>query len=167
MYQGRYINTTDLIRRLNPKTFLAIYDDEDSGDPLQVDDLIVQQDIDSAEGEVDSYLILIGTLPLPTLAGGAIDRLIKTAALDYAEALSFLRHPEYPRTFGENGKSKGLWTIAEKRMERIKKSLQQMPDIVSQTGTTPTNTGATIANADPEADDEDPKPKFFESTGIF
>lgn len=167
MFQGKYISGRDLLVRLTKEHFLAVFDDEKTGDVNQVSDEILEQVIDSAEGEIDSYVITFNDLPLPAPITRQVDRLVKLAALDYAEALSFLRHPEYPRTFGENGKSKGLWTIAEKRMERLKKSLQQFPDIVSQRGLIPENTGGFVGNSDPDADDSEPRSKMFEDTGIF
>lgn len=166
MAKGKYITDEDLKTRLNPKTYVAIFDDDRTNDPDAVNDDAVQQVIDSAEGEVDSYLVAINLMNVPALPMKQIDRLVKTASLDYAESFAFLRHPEYPRTFAENGKSMGLWKIAENRMMRIRKAIQELPDITAA-GTLPANTGGFVGNANPEADDLDPPLRFFEDTGIF
>jgi hypothetical protein len=144
---GRYISAADLINRLTPTTYISIYDDARNNDVSSVNDAAVQLDIDSAEGEVDSYLITEQPLPLPALIGGKIDRLVKVAALDYAEALAWLRHPEYVRTFGENKRSVGIWERAEKRMRRIKDAVQELPDNVRENGK-PGNVGGIILDTD-------------------
>jgi hypothetical protein len=144
---GRYIAAADLINRLTPTTYIAIYDDSSNNDVTSVNDAAVQLDIDSAEGEVDSYLITEQSLPLPALAGGKIDRLVRLAAIDFAEALAWLRHPEYVRTFGENKRSAGIWDRANARMRRIKSAIQELPDNVRENGK-PGNVGGVVLDTD-------------------
>lgn len=167
MASGKYLDSDQLVTRLNPTTFIAIYDDNKSNNVNGVNDDAVQQAIDGAEGEVDSYLVAIDLIPLPVPVRENVDRLVRVAALDYAEALSFLRHPELPRTFGENEKAKGLWSRAEKRMERVRKAIQELPDVTS-TGALPSNTGGFVQTSDPEdPTGADSDGMIFRDTGIF
>lgn len=168
MAEGKYIDTDILVLRMTETQFLACYDEKRTGKVEEVDDEIVQLDIDSAEGEVDSYLVLLHDLPVEMPAGvqPKIDRLVKLAALDYCQALAWLHHPEYPRTFGENGKARGLWAIAEKRMERLRKDLQQLPDLVAKASLVPKNTGGFVQTNEP-GEDEETNGRHFDDTGIF
>lgn len=170
MAAGKYIKDSDLLTRLNPKLYLVLFDDDHTDDVDQVNDEAVQQVIDAAEAEVDSYLVLIHDMPLPTTIVPKVDRLVKVACLDYASCFSFRRHPEYTRVFGESGKDKGMWAVAEKRMERLKKDLQMLPDIREQTGAIPKNTGGFVQAVDPrgvENEDDELNGRHFDDTGIF
>jgi phage gp36-like protein len=145
-YQGRYVSSDDLRDRLNPTTYLAIFDDDNAGEGSANP---VQLVIDSAEGEVDSYLITENALPLPALTGGKTDRLVKLCALDFAQALSYERHPEYARTFGEDAKKMSIWKRASERMGRIQAARQQLPDVVEQAGPKPANVGGIVYDSGP------------------
>lgn len=140
-YEGRYISSADLINRLTPDTFVAIYDDENNNDPDNVNDDAVQADIDAAEAEVDSWIIATYATPSPDLVGGAIDRLVRLAAVDYACSLAWRRHPEYVKQFGENPRADGLWHLAEARMKRIQEGMQQLPDVTEQGADRAANVG--------------------------
>ena len=143
---GKYIKAQDLITRLTPETYLQIFDDENTGDVANVNDVAVQQVIDGAEGEVDSYLIVERALPLPSPP--ALDRIVVATSLDFAEALSFLRHPEYARTFGENPRAQALWERGSRRMERVKEGRQNLPD-TDQQNPKPLNTGGLVLDEGP------------------
>lgn len=145
---GKYIRAADVINRLTPTTYIAIYDDSNNNSVSNVNDAAVQLDIDSAEGEVDSYLISENTLPLPTTTNPAIDRLVKLAALDFAESFAFRRHPDYVRTFGENPRAEGAYEMATARMKRIRTAIQQLPDVGAQTGK-PANVGGLVIDDGP------------------
>lgn len=145
--QGKYVSATDLINRITPQVYLAMFDDENTGEVTIVNDAAVQLVIDEAEGEVDSYLLTERGLPLPALVGGVVDRLVKLAVLDFAEVLSY-RHPEYIKTYGESAKADALWERAEKRMERVRSAIQRLPD-VDQAGGKPANVGGIIVDDGP------------------
>lgn len=145
---GKYIDADELATRLTPATYLAIYDDSGTGDVASVNDQAVQQDIDGAEGEVDSYLITDRALPLPAIVNPSVDRLVRLAALDFATALAFLRHPEYVRTFGENPKAQGLWERATARMKRLKTGMVELPDVDKQAAK-PLNVGGVVLDEGP------------------
>ena len=145
---GKYITAADLINRLTPQVYLAMFDDDNTGDLSLVNTDAVQLVIDEAEGEVDSYLITENPMPLASLAGGKIDRLVKTGVLDFAQSLSF-RHPEYVKRYGEDPRADGLWGRATDRMKRIRSAIQQLPDIKQQTGQPPANVGGIVTDDGP------------------
>ncbi|WP_394849694.1 DUF1320 domain-containing protein [Pendulispora brunnea] len=119
-----YITPSDLRLALTPDTFLEIFDD-DRDRVVTDEDPAVEQVLERAQGDVESYLLRIyGTLP-PPAAG--VPRLLKSAALDYAIAYSFERHPEYVRSFGEEKRAE-RWLRAERRMERIAQAVQILAD---------------------------------------
>lgn len=146
--QGKYINRSNLINRMTAETYLACFDDENTGDVANVNDDAVQACIDQAEGEVDSYLITERALPLASTTNPSTDRILVMSALDFAESLSWYRHPEYVRTYGENPKAEGLWERASKRMERVKEGRQQLPDQDTQNGA-PNNTKGIVYDTGP------------------
>lgn len=131
---GKYIDAAALELRLTTETYVQMFDDQNTGDRANVDDAAVQQVIDSAEGEVDSYLITIRAQPLPATLNPTVDRLVKTAALDFAESLCFQRHPEYVRQYGTKPNADGLWERAKDRMMRVRQGIQELPDVDKQAG---------------------------------
>lgn len=142
-YAGKYITSDDLSNRLNPGTYIAIFDDANTGSSASVNIGAVQLVIDSAEGQVDSYLIT----EYPDRASST-DRLIRMAALEYACAMSYERHPEYQRTFGENRRS-DMWKRADELMSRIRDSEQKPSDLLAETGQQPANVGCLIHSDGP------------------
>ncbi len=133
---GQYIEQVNLERALSPKTVLAIFDDAPAKG--RVNQEALAEVIERAEAEVDSWLVGIYTQPI----AAPFDRLLKHAALDYAVAFSFERHPEYVRTFGEDQRAQ-RWKRANDRMMRIRDGLQRLPD-QPRAATAPKNSGALI-----------------------
>jgi hypothetical protein len=133
-YEGKYIDSAKLMVALTPETFLACFDDENTGDVNTVDDEAVQLAIDGAEGEVDSYMITARPQPLPSTTSPAVDRIVERSCLEFAMSLAWERHPEYVRTYGENPRATALWDRATKRMERVKEGRQELPDVDEQNG---------------------------------
>lgn len=148
IYQGKYISSDTLITRMTPETFVQCFDDENVGDIANVNLTAVQQTIDGAEGEVDSYLITGRALPLDATTNPAVDRILVMSALDFAESLAYIRHAEFTKTYGENPRAQGLWDRASKRMERVKEGRQQLPDQDTQKGA-PTNTRGLVIDDGP------------------
>lgn len=124
---GTYIDEDDAVNELSPTTIIALFDDGNTGtaDSGQVDLTIAD-----AEGLFDASIATQYALPLPTLAGGAIDRLIKRACKQYFRALAFGRHPEYLQGYGEK-ESKASYDRADRLMMSIKSAMQEMPDMKS------------------------------------
>ena len=95
--------------------------------------------IDRAEQEVLSWLASeFGPPPLPadTLAGLGSDNFLKYAAVDYAVALMFDRHPEYVRANMKDDRAARM-QAAKERMERVVDARQQPPTVVKR----PANVG--------------------------
>jgi hypothetical protein len=117
---GVYITQTDLENALSARTILAIFDDNNDG---TADPVPIAAVIDRAEGMVDSALLGFQNMPLVNAA----DRLVKAAALEFAIAFSFERHPEYVRSFGEEAR-KERWERAQNLLDRIQTRLRRLPD---------------------------------------
>ncbi len=139
-----YFNTQDdLESALNPATFVQIFDDGNNGF-VEEDNPGVQLVLMRAHAEVLSYLPRIyGTMPaeLPD----TVSILLKSAELDYATALSYERHPEYVRSFGEEKRS-ARWQRAEKKMERIAIAIQRIAPNDTPPETAPRNVGGVVYN---------------------
>jgi len=118
---GTYIDAGDLELALTPSTYVELFAPPETDTP---DANAVAQVIDRAEGLVDSYLLGFYTYPLDP----ATDRLIRHAALLFAVALSYMRHPEYVRTYGEVGKV-SQYQEAHAVMMRIQAAKQRLPDV--------------------------------------
>lgn len=139
---GKYISQADAESALSAQTVAQLYvDDATSG---VVNTQAIADNIDRAEGEVDSFLLGVSVSDLANITGA--DRLLRGCALDFFVAFSFERHPEYVHTFGDNPRASPQYTRAKERMLRIQAATQRLPD---QTGAakTPRNVGG-IATAD-------------------
>lgn len=118
-----YITADDLLAALGSAAFLAIFDDDNTNDLAAVKGTTqVALVVERAHAEVLSYV----PRAYDDLPSG-IPTLLKSAELDYAVALSFERHPEYVRTFGEE-KRLERWNRAERKMERIADAAQILTD---------------------------------------
>lgn len=119
---GKYISQTDLAVALSPDTFVKLFNDDPTTD--QLNQMAIDDVIDRAEGEVDSFLI--GVNDVSKL--NRFDRELRTAALDFARCFSFERRPEYERTFGEFPRGRELYKRATQRMQRVQQAAQELPD---------------------------------------
>lgn len=135
-----FVAPSDLKLALNPTTYLAIFDDGNTG-VVQDTDPGVLLVLERSFAEVLSYLPRIYD-SLPT----GIPTLLKSCQLDYAVALSYERHPEYVRSFGEEKRAE-RWGRAEKRMERIADSFQEITD--NAPAARPGNVGGITYDAGP------------------
>jgi hypothetical protein len=140
---GKYLVQLDLETALSRPTVAAIFTDPDGDGSL--DQFAIEDVINRAEGEVDSFLIPVIDITSPNL--NRFDRLLKLAAVEFAVCFSFERHPEYVKTFGEDPRSTSRYQRAVKRMERIQSAVQELPD---QNGAVrPANVGAIIYDSGP------------------
>lgn len=137
---GTYIDATALETALTPATYLELFCDTPNSSTVNT--TAVNQVIDRAEGLVDSYLLGFYSYPLDP----ATDRLIVSAALMFAQALAFMRHPEYVRTYGEVGRVE-LYKEAHAMMLRIQAAKQRLPDVGQVQ--TPKNVGAIYTTPGP------------------
>lgn len=133
---GTYIDAGELETALTERTYVEIFADDPTSSTVNA--TAVAQVISRAEGLVDSYLLGYYTYPLDP----ATDRLIKHAALLFAVAISFMRQPEYVRTFGEVGKV-SQYQEAHSMMLRIQAVKQRLPDV--SPASPPKNLGGVVA----------------------
>lgn len=122
-----YLNQTDLENAINVQTVLAIFDDAGTGTINQV---ALTDCLSRASAMVDSYLARVYRGPFP-ITQTPFPAMIKIAAIDFAVAYAFERHPEYVRSYGEE-KRQERWARARDMMERICDGLQEMPDYTAQ-----------------------------------
>lgn len=132
---GTYIDAGELETALGPQTYIELFSPPETN---TVDTNAVALTIDRAEGLVDSYLLGFYTYPLDP----ATDRLIRHAALLFALALSYMRHPEYVRTYGEVGKVT-QYQEAHAMMMRIQAAKQRLPDVAQVSP--PRNLGGVVS----------------------
>lgn len=115
-----YVSPSDLKAAVGPQVYVQIFDDDGDGN-VSDNDAGVQLVLERAHAEVLSYLPRlygIAVVDDPTRLPQGIPTLLKSAELDFAVALSFERHPEYVRSYGEEGRSL-RWKRAEAKMQRI------------------------------------------------
>jgi hypothetical protein len=128
------ITAADLRTALTPRTYIELYCTDPINETIDAD--AVAQDIEIAEGQVDSHLLGFYA-PLPEI----VDRVARAAGLMYAKALAYMRNPEYVRTYGEVAKVK-LWQDAQAMMERVQAVKQRLPDASPSKG--PANNGGIV-----------------------
>lgn len=132
---SKYIDQATLELALSPATFDLIFlDDPTSG---SINQAAVNLVLDRAEGTVDSFLV--GERDLGTL--NPYDRLLRSAALEFALCFSYERKPEAERTLGDYPRGGGRFARAKAQMERIQAAIQELPD---QPANAPANVGAII-----------------------
>lgn len=141
-----YITPADLVDRLNPTTFLAIYDDDSTNSVATVSSSnVVKQVIRLAHSRVFSRLPnLYKTPPNVDPNTVAVPDLLYDAELAYAVALSLQRHPEYVRTFGENQKVKQAFEQAEDIMRLLQDDTLRIADLPP--APSPLNVGGIITD---------------------
>lgn len=115
-----YITSTDLQSALSPATYLAIYDDSNTG---TANATAVAFTLERAHAQVLSYLPAF-TSTAPGAIAAAFLPLLRMAETDYAVAYSYERHPEYVRTFGEQPRAE-RYKRAEQLMVRISTGMQR------------------------------------------
>lgn len=138
---GDFIDPADLERALSTPTYVELYAPPDSA---TVDLATVQQDIESAEGLVISFLI--GFYDFPLVLAPETDRLVRAAALMFARAFAFMHHPEYVRTFGDVG-NLSMYKEGTALMQRVQAAKQRLPD--ASKAQTPKNVGGFVAPPGP------------------
>lgn len=139
---GAYIQRADLERALGPAQVKRLYDDRNLGVP---DESALNQTIDLAEAEVHSYLMrAYPRLTLPVVQSPA-SNMLKAAALAFAVPMSFMRHPESVKTFGDNPRGAQALTSAHEFMERLCTGKQFLADV--QVQPVPSTVGGIICSS--------------------
>lgn len=138
---GKYFTQLDAENRLSAPTIAYLFTDPGSG---TLNTTALNDCIDRAEGEVDSWLL--GDIDETSPSFNRFDRLIRQCAGEFFTVFAYERHPEYIKTFGEDPRSTSLYKRAMARMERIQASLQKLPD---QPSVKPANSGGIIRDGGP------------------
>lgn len=141
---GSYISQTDLENRISAATVRELFDDNLDG---TADAVPVQDVIDQAEAEVNSYLSrAYPDLTLPVVQS-PMPKVLVTASLMFAVPFSFLRHPEYVRTFGENPRGQSMLDQAHAFMERLCSGKQFLFGVTAESK--PSTVGGTFTDPGP------------------
>jgi hypothetical protein len=147
-----YLTAQDLRVALSPAMYLALFDDDNTGDVSAVD---ASAGVLSVLAEslvlVTSWLPdIYKTLPPETSPAGIVTGgdsmpiLLKVAQLQYARVLSYRRHPEYVKTYGaEPGGT--LWKEANEFLERIQDGVQRVTSNDTPPEVLPENVGGSAA----------------------
>lgn len=131
---GSYIVLDDIRKAISADTLIALYDDDNTGD-LSDPTLVanVNSVIERAEAEVNSYLMrAYPKLTLP-VAQTPLSATLKQAALRFAIPYSYMRHPEYVRTYGDDPRGGvGAEQGARDFMERVCTGQQYLFDVPAE-----------------------------------
>lgn len=138
-----YVTKDDLEGALSPPTVTALFDDDGAGVPNET---AVQTVLNRASRRVDSYLARVYVGPFP-VTQTPVPETIKEAALEFAIAFSFERHPEYVHTYGETYRGASRYKRACEIMDRICQGQQEIPDWNLQPK--PRNVGGIIISTGP------------------
>lgn len=153
---GLFTTPQNLVDTLSPGTFLAYFDDNNTGNVATVmAGTAVGQVLASAHAMVLSYLIRIYPTMPPELPA-PVSNLLSTAELQFAQALTMDRHPEFSATLGKTRDSH--WTAATTLMENIADAKQEIaPNDNPPPGESPATDGGLIYDNGPrmltDADD--------------
>lgn len=138
------ITAKDLRTALNPTTYSAIFDDDNSGDMNSVDASDqVKLCIRRAHTRVVSRLGVMYT-KIPDGTDSSYPDLLVDAELNYAMGIAFDRHPEYVRTFGESDRRKACWDQAEATMELLQEAVLRLVDTPPEP--VPRNVGGVVVD---------------------
>ena len=141
------ITAAQLRATLSEPTYMALYDDEQLGSAEAVDaSAAVQLTLRRAHIRCVSWLgANYSKLPLDT--DSDVSDLLIDAELNYAIGLSFDRHPEYVRQYGEDPRRKAAYDQAELTMTRVQEGILRMPDSPSMGQ--PANVGGIVYDSGP------------------
>lgn len=139
-----WLAQSDLENAVSPQTILACCDDENAG---VASIPVVAAIIERAENEVLSWLHEYAVNgQLPDTATLTADVFLKYAALEFAVAFMFDRHPEFVRANGRERIDRKK--NADDRMTRVLQS-RQRPPTLNETKK-PANVGGFTTNAGPQ-----------------
>lgn len=123
------ITAADLRNALSPSTYMALFDDDQTGSIVTVD----------ASGPVQlvlrrAHIKCVTWLganyeKIPDGTDTHVSFLLVDAELNYAIGMAYDRHPEYVRAYGEDAKRKAAWDQAELTMMRIQEAVLKFVDL--------------------------------------
>lgn len=119
-----YVTRQDLESMLSPATVMSLFDDEGNG---VVSEIAITAVLNRASRTVDSYLARVYTGPFP-VTQTPVPEQIKNAAIEFAIAFSFERHPEYVHTYGEQYRAGSRYKRGLEMMDRLCQGQQEIPD---------------------------------------
>lgn len=151
-----YITAQDIVDAIGEPTYMALFDDANTGDRATVDaSTAVQSTIARAHAETvswlpDIYATMPPEIPAGIVTGGdSIPVLFKDAELKWATVYAYRRHKEYVRTYSaQPGGS--LVREVEALMERIATAAQRVAPTDSPPEPSPHNVGGGIKAPDPD-----------------
>lgn len=125
------ITAAQLRTKLGYNTYMALYDEDDSGQPSgnvqQVDaSAAVALTLRLAHVRVVSRLATIYPNKVPDGTDTAIDDLLVDAELNYAVGMSYDRHPEYVNRFGWDPVRKGAYQVADDIMSAVQDAVMRL-----------------------------------------
>jgi hypothetical protein len=125
------ITAATLRAKLGFNTYMALYDEDDSGSPTgdvaQVDaSEAVALTLRLAHVRVVSRLATIYPNKTPDGTDPLIDDLLVDAELNYAVGISYDRHPEYVNRFGWDPVRKGAYQMADDIMASIQDAVMRL-----------------------------------------
>ena len=142
-----YITAADLRAALSTSTYMAIYDEEQTGSIVTVDaSTAVLLTLARAHSRVVSWLGHTYT-KIPLVTDTDVPFLLKDAELNYAIGLSYDRHPEYVRAYAAEPQRKNAYDQAELTMTRVQEAILRFVD--SPTVPTPVNVGVIVYDTGP------------------
>ena len=142
-----YITATDLRAALSPPTYMAIFDDDQTGSIVTVDaSTAVLLTLARAHSRVVSWLGHTYT-KVPLVTDTDVPFLLKDAELGYAIGMSYDRHPEYTRAYAADPQRKNAYDQAELTMTRVQEAILRFVD--SPTIAAPVNVGCVIYDTGP------------------
>jgi len=140
-----FITAAQLRTTLGLSTYLALFDEDNTGDTDIVDGSdAVALCIKRAHVRVVSRLgILYNKIPDGTDA--EISDLLVDAEINYAVGISFDRHPEYVKTYGEDKKRDAAFDQADATMEMIQAAILTIVD--APPAPSPANVGGVVIDS--------------------
>ncbi len=146
-----YITAQDVVDAISEPAYMLCFDDTNSGLRATVDaSTQVQSVLTRTWAWVESWLPNIYAklppgVPAGVVTGGdTIPRLLKDAALQYAQILTWRRHPEVAKTYGAPPVASLMAELAE-FMERIQVGVQRISPNDSPPEAVPQNIGGVAA----------------------
>jgi len=131
---GAYITLDTIVKAISPTTVLALCDDDNIGD-INAPEIaaIVEEIIERAEVEVNSYLMRAYPKLTFPIVQSPISVMLKQAALQFAIPFCYMRHPEYVRTYGDDARG-GVGALDNARafMERVCTGQQYLVDVPAE-----------------------------------
>lgn len=138
------ITAADLRATLSEPTYMALFDDDQSG---------VVASVDASDGVAmclrRAHIRCVSWLgvnysKVPLVTDTDVPDLLIDAELNYATGIAFDRHPEYTRQYGEDPRRKAAYDQAELTMLRVQEAILQFVDSASMKE--PENVGGIIVN---------------------